>query len=188
MGVDCYLIQITERKLMDLDEATIPAIFEQARHYRIASRAQLLVEEMLEGPRYDPVPALGLENSWWGLHLFLSGNDPSDPEKVDPAMPLSCAVLGGRSIGDALNQGPARYLWPDEVRQIAAALSEQTRDVLLRRYLDPNRSVKANYDDAMDYGLLNQDTFDWLAGATEILASYYRIAAAKGNAMLLGLT
>ena len=192
MGVHCYLIQIPEQELMHLDEAEIPLMFDRARQDRIDSKARVEVEEMLGGSRDRPTPALYLEKWWWELHVFLTGDDASEPERVVKVSPLSRAILGGEPIGKELHQGPARYLWAEEVREVASALALETGDELLRRYLDPSGRMKASYDAAMKSCLrearLDEETFDWLVGGTDLLASYYRIAAARGNAMLLGLT
>jgi hypothetical protein len=115
------------------------------------------------------------------------------PEEVDPSSPFSRAIFGGRLIGPAFLQGgPARYLWADEVREIAGAFEALTREELRRRFEDPNGPMKTGYKKFLKRRFHSPETlddalFDELSGYAEVLATYYRIATARSNAMLLAL-
>jgi hypothetical protein len=175
---------------MDLDERDVPDIFDRARSIRVSSRSSLEPFEHEEANRL-PIPSLYLEKSWWRLHVFLTGKAPASLAEVDEADPLSRAILGGKGIGEELQEGPARYLWAEEVREIASALSLQTRAELCRRYKDPSGHMRIAFDEAMERGFSDErldEAFDWLTDLVALLASYYKIAASRGNAMLLGLT
>ncbi len=191
MGVHGYLIQISEGRLMHLDEAKVPELLDRARRDRVDS-VELLRAFESEEWRHEPIPALYLEKWWWRLHVFLTSSDPASPEEGDQSSPLARAILGGREIGEASPRGPSRYLWADEVREIASALSLLTRDELLRRYRAPSGRMRSVYDAAMKRDLaddvLDEGTFDRLVGLANLLATYYRIASARGNAMLIDLS
>jgi hypothetical protein len=87
--------------------------------------------------------------------------------------------LGGQEIGDNLGYGPARFLTPQQVREVAAALASISK-VDLRGRFDLKAMMAANIYPVRDSSELElaQDHF-------EPLSHYYAEAAASGNAMLL---
>lgn len=116
---------------------------------------------------------LNLEKSWHVLHYLLTGK----AEEAPP--PLGNAILGGKEIGPDLGYGPARFLEPDQVREVASALSSITSEDLAKRF-DLQAMIAANIYPVRDESELPlaQDCF-------QHLADYYSEAAAAGNAMLL---
>jgi hypothetical protein len=164
---------------MDLDEANVPRLFEMEPSQR---RTSLSTLKLYEQPAMagDLPPPISLEKDWLSLHFLLTG------ELRPGASPLSRSVLGGAAIGEELGEGPARYLWADEVREISAALSALTHDELRRRY-DP-AALKATWpatpiaDDEDE-----EELFDGLVRSFDLLATYYEIAATRGNAMLIAV-
>ena len=109
------------------------------------------------------------------LHHLLTG------EFRAVASPLSRAILGGETVGD----GCARRLWADEVREISSALSA-THEELRRRY-DP-ASLKAGWPKTpVDEREDDEEVFEELVGYFDLLVTYYRLAAARGNALLIGI-
>jgi hypothetical protein len=67
---------------------------------------------------------LNLEKSWHVLHYLLTGK----AEKAPP--PVGNAILGGQDIGGDLGYGPARFLTPQQVREVRIALSAISKDGL----------------------------------------------------------
>src|SRR5271165_1779219 len=71
---------------------------------------------------------LNIDKSWHGIHFLLTssawGGTP----------PLSNAVLGGTEFGPDLGYGPARYLTPDQVKEVAAGLDRITGETLRGRF------------------------------------------------------
>jgi hypothetical protein len=185
MGVLCHLIQISERKLMDLDEAIVPDLFYQAIHSRYNSLSHLLASAA--APEL-PIVALDLEKRWWLLNFFFTGK----AEELVKTSPVSRAILGGTAIGRELQQGPARYLWADEVHEIAAALSALSHQELWDRFDDPAGFMRTGYEKLMAgyfcAEFLDDAVFNGLVADFDLLATYYRVASARRNAMLLGLT
>ena len=181
MGYYCVYIQMRERALMDLDEREVSTLFERAGQpgHR---KTPLSVLDSYESPAMSDrlPPPMSLEKMWVALHHLLTG------EFHAGSSPLSRAIFGGRAIGADLGDGRARYLWADEVREISTALSALTREDLRRRYAPA--SLKAGWPqtpvvEAED----DEAVFTELVGYFNRLATYYRLAAARGNAMLIGV-
>ncbi len=123
-------------------------------------------------------PVLEIDKAWHGLHFLLCGL----PEGGDP--PFGLAVLGGTALGDDLGYGPARYLIPTEVRDVATALAEVEADALAARF-----SAKALQDaEVYPGGWESDDCLAWLLDAYQSLRTFYQDAAERGNAALLYLT
>jgi hypothetical protein len=143
-------------------------------------RAQILKELAGAGIRVgagvDGGPAedgLNLEKSWHVLHYLLTG------EVEEAAPPMGNAILGGQEIGEDLGYGPARFLTPQQVREVAAALRSISKDDLSRRF-----NLKAMMA-AQIYPVRDESELELAQEYFEHLARYYSDAAANGKAMLL---
>ncbi len=108
----------------------------------------------------DDERGLRLDKYWHDLHYLLTGKDG------DAAPPLGNAVRGGTPIGDDLGYGPARFLTPEQVREVAAALQEVSKDEL---------TIRPGFEEFLEDTLYYFDK----------LVEYYKEAAERGNAMLL---
>lgn len=118
---------------------------------------------------------LTLEKSWHTLHYLLAGS----AEPVDS--PLGHAILGGKEIGPDLGYGPARFLSPDEVREVAGAIKKLSKDNLAQRFDLQAMTASEIYACRDESELeLAQDYF-------EQMKQFYIEAASRGNAMLLYL-
>ena len=81
-------------------------------------RALVLAELAAVGAHFEDEPGedgLNLEKSWHVLHYLLTGKAEEAPG------PLGNAILGGTEIGGDLGYGPARFLTPQQVREVAVA-------------------------------------------------------------------
>jgi len=141
-------------------------------------RAQILKELAGVGVNIGVVDSsnedgLNLEKSWHVLHYLLTGK----AEEANP--PLGNAILGGKEIGEDLGYGPARFLTPQQVHEVATALEAISKDDLSARF-DLKAMMAARIYPCKDDSELElaQDYF-------EQLLRYYADAAANGNAMLL---
>ena len=123
-----------------------------------------------DGPTED---GLNLEKSWHVLHYLLTGK----AEEAPP--PVGNAILGGQEIGGDLGYGPARFLTPQQVREVATALKAISKDDLRKRF-DLKAMMAAKIYPVRDHSELRlaQDYF-------ARVSPYYAEAAAAGNAMLL---
>ena len=80
---------------------------------------------------YDkPDPQLEIGRAWHGIHFLLNS------KRYEGKLPLVNVVMGGTEIGEDLGYGPVRYLTPDQVKEVAAALSRIDRAELRERF-DP---------------------------------------------------
>jgi hypothetical protein len=127
----------------------------------------------------EPPPPISLEKDYLALHHLLTGGF----HQVRPA--LSRAIVGGIRIGADLGVGSARYLWADEVREISTVLSSLTSEDLRSRY-DP-AGLKASWPRTPISADDEERVFTGLEYYFWLLEAYYRIAAARANAMLIGV-
>ena len=174
---DYYLIQIPEPVLMHLDESNVAALFRQAEEECVSTLEEIRAFGDQKIP--NPVPALYLGKLWEDIHYFLT----TVAATSDPNSPFSRALLGGQGIGRGSSRERMKYLWADEVREVAKAFSSMTREEIRRRYEHPPDRMSPSHD-AFD----DAEMSDFFAGEFEILAGYYQVAASRGNAMLLGST
>jgi hypothetical protein len=139
-------------------------------------RAEILKQLAMAGGGFQDQPdeeGLNLEKSWHVLHYLLTGQAEEAPA------PLGNAILGGKEIGGDLGYGPARLLTPQEVREVAAALSAITEEDLANRF-DLDAMMKANI-----YPCKDDSELELAQHYFGQLSRYYADAAASGNSMLL---
>ena len=121
---------------------------------------------------------LRIDKSWHGIHFLLTGSAWGGKR------PLSNAVMGGQEFGPDLGYGPARYLTPDQVKEVAAALDEITSATLRDRF-NPKAMTKAEiytwHEDEGEEGL------EYFLEYYAQVRAYFQQAARKGNGMLLGV-
>lgn len=83
---------------------------------------------------------LDIEKSWDSLHFLLTGKSAISIAATDSSGriksndPFSVAILGGEPVGPDLGYGPARYLTPKQVKEIAEALKPLEFGSLLAKY------------------------------------------------------
>jgi len=119
----------------------------------------------------------GLDEKWHALHYLVCGAPGEVPG------PLGSAVMGGKALSaEDMGYGPARYLLPEEVAAIAAALEGVTHEELSARF-DP-----ARMDAIGIYPTQTDRDLDDLLERFDALRSYYVRAAKAGLAMLSWLS
>ena len=120
---------------------------------------------------------LDIDKSWQAIQFLLTG----DPWQGEP--PLSNAVMGGMELGDDdVGYGPARYLEPEQVRELAGALEGISGDELWSRF-DASAFVKAEiYPEG-----LTEDDKEYILSYYRGLVQFVRLAANGGDALLLYL-
>ena len=143
--------------------------------------ATVLADPETVGTLLDGGPdELDLDKAWHGLHYLLNGTTYEVRGDAGPA------IVGGDPIGPDLGMGPARLLMPDAVRAVAAGL-DAVDDATLRARFDPAAMSEAEiYPHIWDDG---DDEFDsYLLPNFAALCTFYRDAAARGEAVLLAIT
>ena len=113
------------------------------------------------------------EKSWHSLHYLLTG------EVEAAAPPLGNTILGGKEIGEDVGYGPARFLTPQQVKEVALALAAVTPEDLAGRF-DLDAMQAHNICACVD-----NEELEMAQHFLQLLSSYYADAASQGNAMLL---
>jgi hypothetical protein len=126
---------------------------------------------------HDPGRHLDIEKSWHAIQFLLTG------EPWEGKGPFQNAVMGGRALSEEdVGYGPARYLLPDEVKEVALALAGLSGEALWERF-DPKAFERAEiYPQGW-----SDDGRDYVIGYYAELQAFFREAANAGDAMLLYL-
>jgi hypothetical protein len=140
--------------------------------------------ELLDEEETDPevfgeeIDQIDIDKAWHGIHFLLTGSADEAPP------PLGDAVLGGTAllVSDDMDW---RYLTPEEVRDVAHALSDITAEHLERRY-DPRAMEKADiYPNIWERD--GSEALEYLTFYYNELALFYKQAALQGKAALISI-
>ena len=133
------------------------------------------------GPQPEPEgirSRLSLEQAWHGVHFLMC-------ETADKApAPLGNAVLGGSEVGPDEGFGPVRFLTPDQVVNVATAITELRAADLRRRWNPGALSDAQVYPGAWD----DEDSLEWMINAFTELREFYVHAGENGSAVLIYVT
>lgn len=121
---------------------------------------------------------LEIGKDWQALHYLLTGKVEDSVTTVPP--PLGNVVVGGTPTWDAA-YGKARYLTPDEVRDVAAALTAIDEDDL-REQFDVAAFLE---EDIYPFGSWDEDCVDELLEVFEQVRDFFAQAARSGDVVLL---
>ena len=127
-----------------------------------------------------PTGRLDIDKAWQGIHFLLTG-EPYSNESF-----LAKAIFGGEEVGDDLGFGPARYLTPEEVNEVATALRDVSREDLVERYI-PRAFEEANIYPAGIWESEGSVALDYLLSNYESMVAFYALVAERGDAMLLSI-
>jgi hypothetical protein len=119
---------------------------------------------------------IDVDKAWQGIHFLLTGDD------YGGAPPAANVVLGGIEIGEDVGYGPAIYLTPAEVQDVAKFVAAMTPELLGARYVAEELSEHEIYPNIWDDP--EDDAVGYLMEYYATLREYYLDAAVKGNAML----
>lgn len=126
---------------------------------------------------------LSLYKDWHVLHYILTGKSW---EPVDS--PLGRAIMGGTELPDTLRvmgYGPATYLTPSQVREVASALSDFPFAERAITYDHIAADAAKVYPHRHPNEPLAEDEKQVLIDYFNLLRDFYADAAKKGNAMIL---
>ena len=132
---------------------------------------ELLMPEIMGGGN-----GLDVYKSWHGIHYVLTGSS------WEGKPPLKNVVLGGTEIGEDVGYGPARYLTPAEVREVAEALKPIDDAEFARRFNADEMAEDEIYAFDPDAA---EDELDGLLDTYRELRQYYLDAASNKDGMLL---
>jgi hypothetical protein len=129
---------------------------------------------------------LELDKTWAGLLFILTGKGLDDRDASKS--PLGWVTLGNHSVGGDDNPIPGswmgiRYLLPDEVEQVSAALAQVSQETLVANYnpkiMDERNIYPMMWEQDGDDGL------DWLLQYYPDVVSFYEQAASEGKMMIM---
>jgi hypothetical protein len=136
-------------------------------------------DELRSSDRY-----LTIDKDWHALHALLTGeiSGPSDIKPFPP--PLGNVVTGGKDTPFDATYGKVRSLNPDEVREVADALSQISVEDLRSRF-DPIAFTKAEVYPNPRPGGWDTEQLESLLWIYPQLVGFFRDAAREGNVVLL---
>ena len=137
------------------------------------------IEEFLYPDDEDSSPpnSIDIDKSWHGIHYLLTGQ----AEGGEGAVAL--AVFGGEEFGPEVGYGPARFLLPEQVVQIAGALSKIEASELAKRFNPKDMTAKDIYLTPM-WERDGNEALDYALEYYQQLPVFYRDAASRGDAVI----
>ncbi len=125
-----------------------------------------------------------IDKDWHALHVLLTG-EISNPSAIQPAPPpLGNVVTGGTETLIDATYGKVRFLKPEEVREVADALSRITVQDLKARF-DPIAFTAAQVYPNPRPGGWNIEELEPLLWVYPQLVGFFRDAAREGDVVLL---
>jgi hypothetical protein len=122
---------------------------------------------------------LDVDKSWHIIHFLLTGDAWGGP------VPLANAVCGGTELGDVdVGYGPAKFLEPSEVGDVAVAISGITSGELWSRF----DTVAVKAADIYPSDSWSSTDFSYVKEHYEHLRSFYSVAAQRGEAVMFYLS
>lgn len=137
------------------------------------------IEEYLypEDGDSEPPNSIDIDKAWHGIHYLLTG------QAEGGGGPEALAVFGGEEFGPEVGYGPARFLSPEQVAAVAAALSQITPEALAARYNPKDMSEKNIYLTPM-WERDGAEALDYALEYYQQLPVFYRDAASRGDAVI----
>ncbi|HEY9107898.1 MAG TPA: YfbM family protein [Roseateles sp.] len=137
------------------------------------------IEEFLypDDGESEPEGYVDLDKAWHGIHYLLTGEaDGGTP-------PLALAVFGGEEFGPEIGYGPARFLTATQAAEVAEALEATSVDALTARFDAQDMEQKQIYPDVI-WMRDGTEALDYLLDNYQQLVTFYRAAAARGDAVI----
>jgi len=122
---------------------------------------------------------LEMDKEWHGIHYLLTG----EPWSARGA--LGQVVLGGTEFGSDIGYGPARYLNPRQISEIATALRRLPIEQFKSRY-DPKVMMKAEIYPTI-WEREGEEGLRWLVTGLERLNEFYSRTANQGKGVILAI-
>jgi hypothetical protein len=148
---------------------------------RLFKEQSLKLEAVREKHAWPSWPQFSVDKAWQAIHFLLTG------EIEGGSPPLAWAVLGGLELADERDYtggSPIRILSPEQVREVAEALSGISAEELL------SRATIAEMAANSIYWVSENETpqREYIRSYYEGLQQFYASAAQKRNGMLLSLS
>jgi hypothetical protein len=136
---------------------------------------------------------LELDKTWDGLRFLLTGKNMMTDVPAPIKSSLDWATLGNHSIGGDENPIPCswigiRYLSPEEVCNVAEALSKISCEELTANYLPQIMDEKSVYPSDPELNMWQRngdDASEWLLQYYPGVVGFYQKAASEGKIVLM---
>ena len=136
-----------------------------------------------DGVEYSDENYLNIDKAWHGIHFLLTGT------MYEGEPPLVNVVMGGSPLDDPHNPqfdyGSVRFLMPEEVQEVAEALSQISEADLQARFHPSELSAANIYPNIWERGT---EEFEYLMFYYLHLVKFFQDAAKLDKAMLLYIT
>lgn len=121
---------------------------------------------------------LDVDKAWHGIHYMLTGSVDGGEE------PLSLTVFGGEEIGEDMGYGPARFLTPQQVKAVSAALDALGEDDFRSRFAPEEMEAAEIYPDDIWLSDSQEALEDLMEGYRQLVV-FYSQAAVRGDGAIL---
>lgn len=125
----------------------------------------------------EPAGQVDVEKAWHAIHFLLNG--AAEPREGDVAP----VIFGGEPIGEAMDFGPARVFYPEQVKQLAAVLAGVGEAELRARYVPAQLTAADVYPGIWDRG--DDEDLEYVINYYHTLVQFYTDAAARGDGAVL---
>jgi len=145
----------------------------------LRSDPSLIEEYLYPNDGDDEAPdSMDVDKCWHAIHYLLTGQPLGGDE------PYSLAVLGGEDLGEDLGYGPARFLTPEQVEDVAATLRTVGVDELANRYAPEEMELAEIYPGVI-WVKDSENALEYVLENYERLVEFYSAAAERGDGMIL---
>jgi Domain of unknown function (DUF1877) len=129
----------------------------------------------------EPEHCTDVDKAWHGIHFVLTGKAEGGEG------PLALAVLGGDEVGDEVGYGPARFLTPAQVQEVATALEMLTIKEFEKGF-KPAEMVAAEIYPEVIWERDGLEALSYVVENFQQMVAFYRDTAARGDGAVLWLT
>ncbi|MFV0331834.1 MAG: YfbM family protein [Dysgonomonas sp.] len=133
-----------------------------------------------EGDDEDPC-MLDIDKAWDGIIYLLTGKSIQGIDMSDQSG-LHTVILSGQLIDPEqdMGYGPAHYLTPDQVQELSATISKETRESMLSRFkpADMHDVYPTIWEEE------GEEAFDYVFANFQELQKFYAQAAKENQAVI----
>jgi hypothetical protein len=175
-GEDLTTVALMERMIQaqfQQNRELVQQLSVQAREALYRTKASVY-EDNLDATK----TRLSIEKEWQAIHYLLTGEVAFDESQTES--PLSNIVLGGTLTEFEATYGYVRYLLPDEVKEIAQALHQVSREDLRTRFDARGDTEIYAQEDTWD-----EDAWELLLRVLDLLVRFFDEASANDEVILI---
>jgi Domain of unknown function (DUF1877) len=133
-----------------------------------------------DGGDGEPEHSVDVDKAWHGIHFMLTGKAHGGEG------PLALAIMGGDEIGEEMGYGPARFLEPKQVQEVAAALEKLTIEEFEKGFRPAEMTAADIYPEVI-WERDGKDALNYVLENFQQMVVFYRDTAARGDGAVLWL-